>query len=100
MEARSKKQFDEITNSGLHLVIFTAPWCGHCVHFKPTAEKVLQDNIGKFDIVYVNIDDNEEIAEEYNIMSIPTLMLFNDGKFVKKNVGGLSAANLQNFIGI
>lgn len=82
----SSEQFSSFISSGLVLVDFFAEWCGPCKMLTPVLEALAQDLphllIGK-----VNIDDNPTPAETYGVSSIPTLILFKEGKEVARVVG-------------
>ena len=62
------------------IVDFWAPWCGPCKQLTPTLEKVVKANKGKIILVKINIDENQGIASQLNIQSIPTIYGFVDGK--------------------
>ncbi len=72
---------------GTVLVDFWAPWCGPCRMQTPVLEKLSQDAGIKAVIVKVNTDENPSIAQKYNIVSIPTLILFKNGQEVERMVG-------------
>jgi len=69
------------------LVDFWAPWCGPCRMLAPTVEQIAEEFAGRLKVVKVNTDDNPGVAGKYQIMSIPTLMLFKDGKPVDQMIG-------------
>jgi thioredoxin 1 len=69
------------------LVDFWAPWCGPCRMVAPVVEELAEEYEGKVSFGKVNVDENPKIASHYGIMSIPTLILFKDGKPVTNIVG-------------
>jgi thioredoxin 1 len=69
------------------LVDFTATWCGPCRMLGPILEQVAEENNGEFDIVKIDVDECEDLAREFGIMSIPTLIVFKDGKPIKREIG-------------
>ncbi len=81
--------FDEevLKSSDPVLVDFWAPWCGPCRMLMPTIEELSTEYAGKVKIGKVNTDENQGIAANYGITSIPTVMLFKDGEIVDKVVG-------------
>ena len=85
----SEKDFEsEVLNSeGKVIVDFYADWCGPCKMMAQRMEKVSEELLGKAKVVKMNIDENMDIAEKYEIMSIPTLMIFEKGQAVKTFVG-------------
>ena len=78
-----KNNLNELVKEGLHLVDFYAEWCGPCKMLTPVLESV-ED---KINIIKVDIDKFEELAFEYRIMSVPTLVFFKDGIKVKELIG-------------
>lgn len=88
----------EVTNNkGLTIVDFWAPWCGPCRMFSPVFEKIA-DNKKEIKFCKVNVDDNQDIAKELGVMSIPTIILFNDGKEIKRNIGFMDENSLIDFL--
>jgi len=69
------------------LVDFYADWCGPCKMMAPTIEKVAEELGEKAKVGKINVDENQDLAMEYNIMSIPTVIIFKDGKEFKRMVG-------------
>ena len=69
------------------LVDFWAPWCGPCKMVEPVVEELAQEYEGRVSFAKANVDENYKIASQYGIMSIPTLIIFKDGKPVSNLVG-------------
>ncbi|MBS4176109.1 thioredoxin [Lederbergia citrea] len=81
------QNFAAETGEGVVLVDFWAPWCGPCKMIAPVLEELDAELGEKAKIVKVDVDDNQETASQYGIMSIPTLVVFKDGEVVDKAVG-------------
>ncbi|MBO5595649.1 MAG: thioredoxin [Bacteroidales bacterium] len=82
--------FDELLQDGkLVIVDFWATWCGPCRMLSPILDEVEEEMQDKISVVKVNVDDADEIAARYRIMSIPTLLFFKDGQVVDKTVGAM-----------
>ena len=92
-------EFDSVLNGGKPVFVdFWAPWCGPCRIVGPIVEELAPTYDGKAVIAKVNVDDNPMIAQKYGITSIPTLMMFKDGKLVDRMVGAAPKNALQQFI--
>lgn len=78
------------------LVDFWAPWCGPCRMVAPVVEEISQQYEGKVKVVKLNTDENPQIASQYGIRSIPTLMIFKDGQKVEMVVGAVPKTTLSN----
>jgi thioredoxin 1 len=87
--------FDELLADGkLVIVDFWATWCGPCRMLSPLLDEVEEEMADKITVVKVNVDDADEIAMRYRIMSIPTLMFFKNGQLVDKSVGAMPKSAL------
>ena len=71
------------------MVDFWATWCGPCRMLSPILDEVEEEMAGKMEVVKVNVDDADEVAAQYRIMSIPTLLFFKNGQIVDKTVGAM-----------
>ena len=80
------------------LVDFWAPWCGPCRALGPTLETIAQEQAGKFEVYKCNVDDEADLAMRFNIVSIPTLILFKDGQPVHTMMGNMPKASLEDQI--
>jgi thioredoxin 1 len=89
---------DVLQSSEPVVVDFWAPWCGPCKMIAPALEEIAGEMAGKIKIAKVNVDENQEIAAQYGIRSIPTLMIFKDGKLAATKVGAGSKSDLSKWI--
>jgi thioredoxin len=81
------------------VVDFWAEWCGPCRMIAPALEEIAAGALGgKVKIVKLNVDENQNIATKYNVMSIPTLMVFKNGEMVSRQVGAAPKAKLEQWI--
>ncbi|MCR2821948.1 thioredoxin [Lederbergia panacisoli] len=81
------ESFSAETSEGVVLVDFWAPWCGPCKMIAPVLEELDVELGEKAKIVKVDVDDNQETASKFGIMSIPTLVVLKNGELVDKTVG-------------
>jgi thioredoxin 1 len=77
------------------LVDFWAPWCGPCRRVSPVVEEIAQEKGDALKVVKLNIDENQQTAMAFNVMSIPTLMLFRHGQQVKTVIGAYPKKKLE-----
>jgi thioredoxin len=87
-----------LQHPSLVLVDFWASWCAPCRTMSPIIDAVAAEYIGRVKIVKLNIDENPSTAAEYAVMSIPTMVLFKDGKELERLVGFISQRNLSEKI--
>jgi thioredoxin 1 len=77
------------------LVDFWAPWCGPCRMVAPVVEEIAKERAGELKVVKLNTDENQNTAIAYDVMSIPTLILFNHGQVAKKVIGAYPKRKLE-----
>ena len=91
--------FDELLQSEkLVIVDFWATWCGPCRMLSPLLDEVEEEMADKIEVVKVNVDDADEIAMRFRIMSIPTLLFFKNGAMVDRSVGAMPKSALVDKI--
>ena len=92
----TKTNFNEtILANKVVLVDFWASWCGPCRMVSPVIDKIAEEYDGKIVVGKVNVDNDGALAAEYAVVSIPTVILFKDGKQVEKLVGGDASGRVQ-----
>ena len=89
------ENFEAVTNEGVSLVDFWAPWCGPCRMIAPVIEELAVEFEGKANICKVNTDEQQDLAVKYGIRSIPTIIFMKDGEIVDQMVG---ASSKQAFV--
>ena len=94
----SSSNYDEIRNSGKTVLLdFYADWCGPCKMVSPIVDQIAEENpeylVGK-----VNVDDESELAEQFGVMSIPTLVVLKNGEVAAKNVGALPKVKILEML--
>ena len=77
------------------MIDFNATWCGPCRVLSPTVDEIADEYAGKVDVVKCNVDDCQDVAMQYRIMSIPTLLYFKDGQLVDKTVGLVPKSDIE-----
>ena len=89
----------EVLKSGQPFLLdFTAVWCGPCKRLAPIVEEIAQESEGKLRVGKLDIDDNQDTASRFGVMSVPTLMLFKNGEVLDQHVGLASKADLTSWI--
>jgi len=96
--ALTKDNFKESIEKGVSVVDFWAPWCGPCKMQLPIVEELSTEMEGQAVVGKINVDEEPELASQFGVMSIPTLILFKDGQPVDKMVGLQSKDALKNKI--
>lgn len=90
---------EEVLKSELPVLVdFFATWCGPCKMIAPVIEDIAEKYKGKVKVVKLNVDEENELAMKYQIMSIPTLVLFKEGKVVSTKVGLSSKSEIEDMI--
>jgi len=82
-------EFESFTKEGVVLIDFFAEWCMPCMMMAPIIEDLNEDFEGKAKIAKLNIDDSPELADKYNVSSIPTFIIFKEGKVVEQLTGSM-----------
>ena len=82
----------------VQIVDFYADWCGPCIAMKPVIEELGEELSGRVEIKKVNVDENQEEASKYGVMSIPTYLILKDGKEVERFVGVTSKEVIKHKI--
>ena len=98
-EITTTAEFDEAIKGDKVLVDFYAIWCGPCKMLAPIVEKVIEEN-PSITLLRVDVDQNEELARRYGIVSIPTLIFFKEGKLINQSVGYIVEDSVKKFVEI
>ena len=90
---------DEVISSQIPVLVdFWAPWCGPCRMFSPVLDQVAQENPDTIKIAKVNVDEDPELAGQFGVMSIPTVVLVKQGQVVSQSVGAMSKHQVEAMI--
>lgn len=89
-------EFDEFVKDGTVLIDFFADWCMPCVMMGPIVDEVSEKFKGQIKVGKVNIEDCSQVAQKFNIASIPNFILFKDGKKVGQFMGGMSEEDFED----
>ena len=99
-EIKNSQQFEqEVLNSVNPVFVdFWAEWCGPCRTVSPVVEELSNEYDGKVNFVKINVDQNNELAQKYNVFSIPTLAIFKNGEIVSQKVGAATKESFKTMI--
>ena len=97
MQIKTIDEFNEFINDEYVLIDFYADWCGPCKMLSPIIESIASSR-NNIKVAKVNVDDLNEIARSYSVMSIPTLILFKNGQMVDKKIGFMPEVLLNEWI--
>jgi thioredoxin 1 len=87
----------EVLNSSVPVLIdFWAEWCMPCKMIGPVVEQLAKDYAGRLKVAKVNVDQESELAGQHNIVSIPTILVYKDGKIVRQKVGAVPKHEIEN----
>ena len=94
------ENFDnEVLKSSKPIVVdFWAEWCGPCKQLAPTVEEVANEMVGSVKVCKMDVDSNQELAVQYGVRSIPTLIIFKNGEVASTQIGAISKQQLEDFI--
>ncbi len=87
-----------LTSSKVALIDFWAVWCGPCRMLSPIVDEIAEEYAGKITVAKCNVDDAEDVAAQFGIRSIPTLLFFKDGVLADKTVGAVPKAEIADKI--
>lgn len=95
-----KKSFSELINSpGMPVLVdFYADWCGPCKTMAPILQQVARDHAGKVKVIKIDVDRNQPVAQQFRVQSIPTLILFHQGKVLWRQAGVVPQSQLNQIL--
>ena len=100
VEVQNKEDFvNEVINSEVPVLVdFWAEWCGPCKQLAPLVEEAAEEFKDKIKVCKMDVDSNQELAVQYGVRSIPTLILFKNGEVTSTQIGAISKQQLEEFI--
>lgn len=96
--SKNNFQAEVLEKEGITLIDFWASWCGPCRMLSPLVDEVAEE-VDTAKICKVNVDEQQELARQFNIMSIPTLVVMKDGKEIKRSLGFVPKEDIKKLIG-
>ncbi len=90
--------FEELTSKGNWAIDFWAEWCGPCKLMSPEFDKAADELVGKVKFGKINVDQEFELAQRFEVMSIPAMIIMKDGQEADRNVGAIDKANIVSLI--
>ena len=98
-EISSENFNQEVLESDIPVLVdFWAEWCGPCKQLAPTVEDVANEMIGSIKVCKMDVDSNQDIAVQFGVRSIPTLLIFKNGEVTSTQIGAISKQQLEEFI--
>lgn len=91
----SKNEFEDFIEKGTVFIDFFAEWCMPCLMMSPVIDELSEKFKGKIKFAKVNIDDNHELAQKFKIVSIPNMIIFQDGKPIGQFIGAMNSDDLE-----
>ena len=91
----SKNEFDDFVKDGIVMIDFSAEWCMPCLMMAPVIDEMSEKFRGKIKFGKINIDENQMLAQKFEVSSIPNFILFKDGKKIGQFVGGMSSEEFE-----
>ena len=94
----SEKQFDDRIKNGIVIIDFWASWCMPCLMMAPVVEELSEKFKGKIEFAKLDVDENQKLSQKFKVMSIPTLVVFKEGKEIGRIIGSMPAEVIEEKI--